>query len=100
MLLEQVRDISKTRSSLNELMSLYLLNDAQILYDFVKEHSAEMPEFSEYLLAERNQNWIPQIIKLGAQQPTFVAVGAGHLGGEKGVINLLRQAGFKVEPLK
>jgi len=100
MFMEQFRDISKTRSTLNELISIYMLNDAQVIYDFGKEHSAELPEFSEYLLAERNQNWIPQIIQFGAEQPTFVAVGAGHLGGENGVINLLRKAGFRVEPLK
>jgi hypothetical protein len=29
-----------------------------------------------------------------------IAVGAGHLPGEKGVINLLRKAGYKVEPVK
>ncbi|MBD0376392.1 MAG: TraB/GumN family protein, partial [Flavisolibacter sp.] len=28
-----------------------------------------------------------------------IAVGAGHLPGEKGVINLLRKAGYKVEPV-
>ena len=29
-----------------------------------------------------------------------VAVGAGHLPGEKGLINLLKKAGYKVEPVK
>jgi uncharacterized protein YbaP (TraB family) len=29
-----------------------------------------------------------------------VAVGAGHLPGKKGVLNLLREAGYKVEPVK
>ncbi len=99
LLVEQVRDIVKTRSTLKEMFGLYLLNDAQVLYDFVTEHSAEIREFSQYLLAERNQNWISQIIKLGSEQPTFVAIGAGHLGGERGVINLLKQAGYMVEPL-
>ncbi|MEP6724273.1 MAG: TraB/GumN family protein [Bacteroidota bacterium] len=32
--------------------------------------------------------------------PALFAVGAGHLGGEKGVINLLRKAGFTVRPMK
>jgi hypothetical protein len=31
--------------------------------------------------------------------PTLFAVGAGHLGGEKGVISLLKQQGFTVRPL-
>jgi uncharacterized protein YbaP (TraB family) len=29
-----------------------------------------------------------------------IAVGAGHLPGKKGVINLLREAGYKVEPVR
>jgi hypothetical protein len=29
-----------------------------------------------------------------------IAVGAGHLPGKKGVLNLLREAGYKVEPVK
>jgi uncharacterized protein YbaP (TraB family) len=32
-------------------------------------------------------------------QPTFFAVGAGHLGGKKGILYLLRQAGFTVTPV-
>ena len=31
--------------------------------------------------------------------PTLFAVGAGHLGGEKGVINLLKKQGFTLKPL-
>jgi uncharacterized protein YbaP (TraB family) len=33
------------------------------------------------------------------KQPTLFAVGAGHLPGEMGVISLLRQAGFTLEPM-
>jgi uncharacterized protein YbaP (TraB family) len=99
MLVEQVSDMGKARLMMKEMIEKYLANDAQLLYNFVTKHSAEYREFGEYLLAERNQNWIPQIISLGAEQTTFVAVGAGHLGGERGVLNLLKQAGYSVEPL-
>jgi uncharacterized protein YbaP (TraB family) len=34
------------------------------------------------------------------QQPTFFAVGAGHLAGKDGVIHLLRSNGYKVRPVK
>ena len=30
-------------------------------------------------------------------KPTFFAVGAGHLGGEKGVLNLLKKQGYTVK---
>lgn len=32
--------------------------------------------------------------------PTFVAVGALHLPGEKGLLNLLKKQGYTVEPVK
>jgi uncharacterized protein len=35
-----------------------------------------------------------------AKQSLVIAVGAGHLPGDKGVINLLRKAGYKVEPVR
>lgn len=33
------------------------------------------------------------------EQALVIAVGAGHLPGDRGVINLLRKAGYKVEPV-
>jgi len=33
------------------------------------------------------------------ESPTFFAVGAGHLAGKNGVINLLRNKGYKLAPM-
>jgi uncharacterized protein YbaP (TraB family) len=52
------------------------------------------------LVITRNKNWMPLIKKAIAAKPTFFAVGAGHLGGKTGVINLLRTQGYKVTPVK
>ena len=49
------------------------------------------------LLINRNKNWIPEISKYAKEKPTFFGVGAGHLPGENGVINLLRKAGYTVK---
>ena len=54
----------------------------------------------EKLLFTRNANWVPLIEKAITQNHIFIAVGAGHLGGEKGVINLLRKAGYNVTAVK
>jgi len=54
----------------------------------------------DLLLNQRNRNWIPIMGDMMLAQPTFFAVGAGHLGGEQGVVSLLRQAGYKVEPVR
>lgn len=51
------------------------------------------------LLNERNMNWIPLMKKQMKIRPTLFAVGAGHLGGEKGVIRLLRAEGYTLTPI-
>ena len=55
------------------------------------------PEEEEMLIDKRNADWLKKMPALMKQKPTLFAVGAGHLPGEKGVLNLLRQAGYKVE---
>jgi uncharacterized protein YbaP (TraB family) len=51
------------------------------------------------LLNSRNIEWVKKLQTLMKEQSLVVAVGAGHLPGQKGVINLLRKAGYKVEPV-
>ncbi len=56
--------------------------------------------FSDILLYDRNANWAKKLQDIMADHPVVVAVGAGHLPGKKGVLNLLKEAGYKVEPVK
>lgn len=51
------------------------------------------------MLDNRNLNWIAKISELMKSESVFFAVGAGHLSGEYGVINLLRNAGYTVNPI-
>jgi uncharacterized protein YbaP (TraB family) len=57
-------------------------------------------DFADLLLYDRNMNWAKKLEGLMAKNSLVVAVGAGHLPGERGVLNLLRKAGYKVEPVK
>ena len=59
-----------------------------------------LPEEEDKLIYNRNNNWsllMPSIMKEGS---TLFAVGAGHLPGKRGVLNLLRQLGYTVEAVK
>jgi uncharacterized protein YbaP (TraB family) len=60
-----------------------------------------MPEhLREVLLDQRNDNWgrkMPAVLSPGQ---TFIAVGAAHLGGKRGLINILEAQGFTLRPLK
>jgi arabinogalactan endo-1,4-beta-galactosidase len=55
------------------------------------------PEEEDMILYNRNADWLTKMPAIMASKPTLFAVGAGHLPGERGVLNLLRQAGYTVE---
>ncbi len=57
-------------------------------------------KYEDLLLNNRNKNWVKQLKEIMKKQSVFVAVGAGHLVGDFGLINLLKRAGYKVEPLE
>ena len=59
-----------------------------------------MKEYEDVLLVKRNKNWIPKIGEMATAKSTFFAVGAGHLPGKNGVINLLKAAGYTLTPIK
>jgi uncharacterized protein YbaP (TraB family) len=58
-----------------------------------------LPNFKALLLDNRNKNWVKKLVELMPGKSLVVAVGAGHLPGDMGVINLLRKEGYKVTPV-
>lgn len=50
-------------------------------------------------LEQRNKNWIPKIIAKITDQPTLIAVGLAHLYYRTGIVMLLREQGYSVEPV-
>lgn len=81
----------------NTTFNLYQSQDVEKLYNFVKEKNS--PEENYKLLDFRNKLWIPRIEKQSKSGTILYAVGAAHLGGENGVINLLKQRGFTLKPV-
>lgn len=49
---------------------------------------------------ERNEKWLPKMKSAMNDAPTMFVFGAGHLAGEHGIIQLLRDAGYQIEPIK
>jgi uncharacterized protein YbaP (TraB family) len=58
--------------------------------------AAELEAMDEVLVYKRNADWIPKLSKLFQEDRVFVAVGADHLIGPRGVIELLKKEGFSV----
>jgi uncharacterized protein len=91
-------DMADDKKEFKKLYDLYKQQDLNGMMEMTKESKNVMTsKFETELLTNRNANWIPRIIKIAAEKPTFFGVGAAHLGGEKGVIALLRKKGYKVE---
>lgn len=59
-----------------------------------------LPEEEEILIFGRNAQWAKQIPTLIHQAPTLFVVGCAHLPGQHGVLHLLREQGYTVEPVK
>ena len=99
MVMASVTDTQKNKNIFQTMMNAYLAQDLDVLYNEI----VRSPEYEAHLTAllyERNLKWIPLIMTAAKEKPTFFAVGAGHLPGEKGVLALLRKQGYKVEPVK
>ena len=69
------------------------------MYEFSTDKRFTSEKTKKQILDDRNLNWIKQIPELIKLNSIFIAVGAGHLGGEYGIINLLRKEGYTVKPV-
>lgn len=58
------------------------------------------PEEEDMLINNRNADWVAKMQEIMASKPTFFAVGAAHLPGDKGVLQLLRNAGYTIEGVR
>jgi len=56
----------------------------------------EIDHMDDLMVFQRNARWIPKLEDLFAAGDVFVAVGADHLIGDRGVVALLRGRGFTV----
>ena len=96
-LLEMI-DQGESRELMVELTDAYKSQNLDTLWEIFQE---QMTDYEyDAIVKVRNLNWEKQMKELLPKQSTLYVVGAGHLPGENGMINLLRKAGYKVKPVK
>lgn len=108
---EQFELLEKATTAQTLIKTLQELNetgDAEKLIALYKDQNIDaievlMNQFNaaekEILLINRNKKWAQLIPLLLQKKSVFLGVGAGHLGGKTGILELLRQEGFDVEPV-
>ncbi|MBC3539424.1 TraB/GumN family protein [Rufibacter sediminis] len=98
-LLNNVKQFDKQRKLMKNLLSLYQQEDLDGLYSLITSQE-DAKGSNNLLLDERNHKWLAPMVDMMKKSPSFVAVGAAHLAGEEGLIQLLRAQGYKVEPVQ
>lgn len=99
MILEMVRNPKEGETTFRKMVQYYHKQDLESLSEIILK-SDDMGSATEELLTKRNQNWVPKMEELMKTKTCFFAVGAGHLSGPNGVIQLLRQQGYEVTPVR
>jgi uncharacterized protein YbaP (TraB family) len=82
-----------------EMVKQYISQDVDGLYQMMIEKDSMSTNTQKILLDNRNEKWVKAMPEMMQKESIFFAFGAAHLAGEKGVINLLKQAGYSLRPI-
>lgn len=96
-----VKDIDKLGPQLDKMVLLWGKGDPDGLAVTMNESMEATPELAKTLLFDRNARWADQIkTRMDKPGTVFVAVGAGHLAGEKSVQDYLAERGLKAQRIQ
>lgn len=99
-LVETIEDIDAEAGKLVRLTNAYLAQNYKDIETICAESVLKNPESAEKMIISRNNNWMKQLAPEMKNTNLLVVVGAGHLVGDKGILNQLKQAGYTVTPVK
>jgi uncharacterized protein YbaP (TraB family) len=99
-LINYIDSVDTYKKATLEMVEVYKKQDLKKLDLLVAKSDPGMEKYMDLLLYDRNRRWAQNIPNIMGPRSTLFAVGAGHLAGENGVINLLKKKGFTLTPLK
>lgn len=99
-LLKNIDSLNEYRLYFDKIVHIYQSQQMDKLEQVFQDTSFGMTDDLDILLDKRNINWVEQMRTLLPRRSLFIAVGAGHLVGNKGLIALLRKEGYKVTPVE
>jgi len=98
-LLKTVRESDRMIKEGQQLFDAYRTQNMQLIEKLVFEGADYTVLEMEQLLKNRNHAWVKKIPAEINKQSVFFAIGAAHLVGKDGLINLLKLQGYTVKPL-
>jgi len=92
-----LKDLDKIKEEFADIVRAWKVGDSQKLDKMLSEAMTESPAIYKRLVSNRNHNWIPKIEQfMDGNKTAIVIVGAAHLVGKEGVVELLKAKGYKV----
>ncbi|MFN8253612.1 MAG: TraB/GumN family protein [Ferruginibacter sp.] len=98
-LLHSIDSLAEYRRLFDTMVQAYRSQQLNKIEEQFSKTEFGMEENQDILLDNRNRNWVGQLKKIMKAGPVFIAVGAGHLVGEQGLIALLKKEGYTLRPL-
>jgi uncharacterized protein len=90
-----LKNIKAFKSKLRSINKMYREGEVNKIY---KASKKSMGPIRKLMIYDRNIYMTEKVIKFVGQKPLFVAVGAAHLPGKKGLLALLKKEGFTIKP--
>jgi uncharacterized protein YbaP (TraB family) len=99
-LLQTIKELDQVETEFEQIVSAWAAGQEKQLSETLLKSFKEYPDIYAKLITERNRNWLPKIESFFRNgHKTLVIVGAAHLVGREGVLDLLRQKGYSIEQL-
>lgn len=98
LLMSQLKDLDKSKAEFNIMERIYNTQDLDSLCAYTESDIMNM--MREELLVNRNLKWVSKISPFMNKQSVFFAVGAAHLCGIDGLLELLSKQGYLIEGIK
>jgi uncharacterized protein YbaP (TraB family) len=93
-----VTDMKDVEGETDSVVRAWRSGDSAKLAALLGDEYKSFPALYRTLVTDRNKRWVPQIERLlHSSQDYFVVVGALHLVGDGGLLELMRRDGFKAE---
>lgn len=97
-LMDMVEKSDEMKQLFADMVAQYKAEQVNELYKSTEEYMNSEEEM-KYLLYDRNRNWAVKLDEMLGDKTYFIGVGAAHLGGENGIIMLLKKSGYKLTPI-
>ena len=97
-IIQTIDQFDEMESGFQELVDAWEVGDLEKLNKLLNEGFEEYPALKQFLLIDRNYNWLNDVIGyIKDNEDYLIIVGSGHLAGEEGLVELLEAKGYSVE---